>query len=56
MMLELHCAHPIYTKELIKEIVNKFGDKEKTLVTLLTKKLSGELSVKYFINNRKNLH
>ncbi|CAD8044398.1 unnamed protein product [Paramecium primaurelia] len=46
MMLELHCAHPIYTKELIKEIVNKFGDKEKTLVTLLTKKLSGELSKK----------
>ena len=57
MMLELHCAHPIYTKELIKELVNKFGDKEKTLITLLTKKLSGELSVTILILfYRKNLH
>lgn len=44
-MLELHSNHPIYTKELITEIVNKFGDKEKTLITLLTKKLSADLSV-----------
>lgn len=49
MMLELHCNHPIYTKQLVNELVNKFGDKEKSLVTLLTKKLSGELSVKFII-------
>ena len=53
IMVELYCAHPIPTQALIPHIVNKFGDKEKVLIQLLTKRLSTELSVLLFIKLEK---